>query len=76
MTVNAPPKVTRPALRPSQKISEVSESDTVPNATPARKGASENRVRTAHEALPVHPKLVGEAGAEKDEREASRCEQR
>ena len=41
MTVNAPPKVTSPALRPSQKISEVSESETVPTATPARRGASE-----------------------------------
>ena len=41
MTVKAPPKVTSPALRPSQKISEVSESETVPSAMPARKGASE-----------------------------------
>jgi hypothetical protein len=43
MTVNAPPNVTRPAFRPSQKISAVSDTVRVPVATAStRAGASEN----------------------------------
>ena len=43
ITVKAPPKVSRPALRPSQKISAVSETVTAPaSERSGRAGASEN----------------------------------
>ena len=68
--MKAPPKVTSPAFSPSQKISEVSERDTVPTRDAGEKGRERDRVRATHQALAVLPQLIGEAGAEKDEREA------
>ena len=42
MTVNAPPKVSRPAFRPSRKISAVSEIVTAAGRTTSAAGSSES----------------------------------
>ena len=76
MTVKAPPNVTSPAFRPSQKISAVSETrDRAGEQQDDRGEADRQRVGAADPAPGVRPELVEQPGAEQDEHEAGVREQ-
>ena len=74
--MKAPPKVTRPAFSPTQKISAVSESVIAPATTsPSGRERRRQRLGPPQPGAAVDPELVEQAAAEQDDDEAGVGEQ-